>query len=199
MKTSFSLRVRSSSMFDPFVLATLTLLFSYHSIIEEIAAQVAEKESTLMARVEQFEATNSLKRNLSEMSALDVSEEAVQTLQSLATFHSALEKLDIFVRFLEQISEMYANLFVSKSGRTINADSLLTYVCRHIILAKVENLHAEVGFTEEFAKDEHLLRGKSGYALVTMQASLHILNDCSDYGDLFLQEDEVVDKIKIHR
>jgi Vacuolar sorting protein 9 (VPS9) domain len=40
-------------------------------------------------------------------------------------------------------------------------------------------LNGQIAFLEEFARDEQLLRGREGYALVTLQASLHFLNVCS--------------------
>jgi hypothetical protein len=40
----------------------------------------------------------------------------------------------------------------------------------------------------EFARDEQLLRGREGYALVTLQAALHYLNSSNDFGvDIFGQ------------
>ena len=38
------------------------------------------------------------------------------------------------------------------------------------------NLNAECIFLEEFARDQQLLQGKEGYALVIMQATLGFLN-----------------------
>eukprot|EP00978_Attheya_sp_CCMP212_P033169 scaffold132642_cov42-Attheya_sp.AAC.1 len=64
-------------------------------------------------------------------------------------------------------------------------------VCQHIIAAKVPNINAEIAFLEEFARDVQLLRGKEGYALVTMQASLHFLNASSDFQeDIFAPDEE---------
>jgi hypothetical protein len=64
-------------------------------------------------------------------------------------------------------------------------------VCQHIIAAKVPNMNAEILFLEEFARDEQLLRGKEGYALVTLQASLHFLNTSTDFDtDIFGQDEE---------
>ena len=70
-------------------------------------------------------------------------------------------------------------------------DSLLEMVCQHIIAAKVPSLNAEIVFLEEFARDEQLLRGKEGYALVTLQASLHFLNTSTNFGrDIFGDEED---------
>ncbi len=158
----------------------------YQPIFEEIMAEVSLKDVSLAAKVKEFESSDSY--NLLPM---NYSNDAIETLQNIANFHSPIQKLDIFVIFLELISVMYsANAEkTSRDGCSsmINADSLLTSVCRHIILAKVDNLNAEIGFVEEFAKDEDLLRGKSGYALVTMQASLHVLNECSKFDSFFAE------------
>jgi hypothetical protein len=52
-------------------------------------------------------------------------------------------------------------------------------------------MNAEIAFLEEFARDEQLLRGREGYSLVTMQASLHFLSMCEDIeADIFGQDDE---------
>jgi len=158
----------------------------YQPIFEEIMAEVSLKDVSLAAKVKEFESSDSY--NLLPM---NYSNDAIETLQNIANFHSPIQKLDIFVIFLELISVTYsANAEkTSRDGCSsmINADSLLTSVCRHIILAKVDNLNAEIGFVEEFAKDEDLLRGKSGYALVTMQASLHVLNECSKFDSFFAE------------
>jgi hypothetical protein len=58
-------------------------------------------------------------------------------------------------------------------------------VCQHLIVAKVPNLNAEISFLQEFAHDDQLLRGKEGYALVTLQASLHFMNVCPNFDTLF--------------
>jgi len=78
-----------------------------------------------------------------------------------------------------------------KSGaQVMGADSLLKMVCEHIIVAKVPSLNAELVFLEEFARDEQLLRGKEGYSLVTLQASLHFLNASTDFNeDIFKNEE----------
>ena len=71
----------------------------------------------------------------------------------------------------------------------MSADYLLKMVCEHIIVAKVPRLNAELAFLEEFARDEQLLRGKEGYSLVTLQASLHFLNASNDFdADIFQDE-----------
>jgi hypothetical protein len=158
----------------------------YQPIFEEIMAEVSLKDVSLAAKIKEFESSASY-----NLLSLNYSNDALETLQNISNFHSPIQKLDIFVTFLELISVMFsANAErTSRDGCTsmINADSLLTSVCRHIILAKVDHLNAEIGFVEEFAKDEDLLRGKSGYALVTMQASLHVLNECSKFDSFFVE------------
>ena len=52
-------------------------------------------------------------------------------------------------------------------------------------------INSQIAFLEEFARDEQLLRGKEGYALVTLQASLHFLNASEDFeSDIFGHDDE---------
>lgn len=143
----------------------------------------------------------------------NVSGEAIEALVMLPEAHSAVDKLAYCVQFLELISVQFSNVPPPSDDGTSNdvvvgnaedaaetgkankqkamgADTLLKMVCQHIILAKVPNLNAEIAFLEEFARDEHLLRGKEGYALVTMQASLHFLNASSNFErDIFGSSD----------
>jgi hypothetical protein len=64
-------------------------------------------------------------------------------------------------------------------------------VCLHLVVANIPHMNAEIAFLEEFARDERLLRGKEGYALVTLQASLHFLNASNDFEeDIFFVDDE---------
>ena len=70
----------------------------------------------------------------------------------------------------------------------MGADSLLKMVCQHILVSNIHDLgiNSQIAFLEEFARDEQLLRGREGYALVTLQASLHFLNCSSTDFSLFL-------------
>jgi len=125
-----------------------------------------------------------------------VSDDALKSLRMLPESHSVAEKLYHCVQFLGFIAS--PSQFHSKaSGKTklkktsIGTDSLLKMVCQHIIVAKVPNLNAEIFFLEEFVRDEQLLKGREGYALVTMQASLHFMNASTDFGkDIFHDEDD---------
>ena len=65
-------------------------------------------------------------------------------------------------------------------------------VCQHLILIENQgSCNAQVAFLEEFARDEQLLRGREGYALVTLQASLHFLNMSADFHkDIFQEEND---------
>ena len=92
-----------------------------------------------------------------------ISPKAIEALQMIPTCYSVAEKLRSCVALLETISDQCSD---------VNADNLLKMVCQHIVVARVTTLNAEIVFLEEFARDEQLLRGKEGYALVTMQASL---------------------------
>lgn len=48
----------------------------------------------------------------------------------------------------------------------------------------------------EFARDEQLLRGREGYALVTLQAALHYLNSSNDFkSDIFSDPKDIKDLI----
>jgi hypothetical protein len=118
-----------------------------------------------------------------------ISDDALRALCMIPEAHSAVDKLEFCVQFLELISVHFSS-FAGKSS-VLSADSLLKMVCQHIIAAKVPNINAEIAFLEEFARDVQLLRGKEGYALVTMQASLHFLNASSDFQeDIFAPDEE---------
>lgn len=66
----------------------------------------------------------------------------------------------------------------------LDADSLLKLACQHLLVSVDRSphsqWHAEVTFLEEFTRDEQLLRGREGYALVTLQAALHFIDTCTN-------------------
>ena len=69
----------------------------------------------------------------------------------------------------------------STEGEDCSADSLLKVVCQHVVYLE-NNIcsYAEIVFLEEFSRDEALLRGREGYALVTLQACLEFLQVTED-------------------
>jgi hypothetical protein len=110
-------------------------------------------------------------------STTTVSQLAIVALQSLPPAHTPTEKLVHCVEFLECISLHFSTTY---RGKCIDADTMLLMVCQHILVANVPHLHAEVAFIEEFSRDEQLLSGKEGYALITLQASLHYLDSLEE-------------------
>ena len=157
----------------------------YDEVIREITEEAAEKDAALFQKIEQCENDPKIHNIVSG----DISSKALRALQRLPTAHSAVNKLEDCVEFLESISEHFASSGGSKDN--LCADSLLKMVCQHILMAKVERLNAEIAFLEEFARDEQLLRGREGYSLVTLQAALHFLNMCENVeSDIFGQDDE---------
>jgi len=150
----------------------------YELVFEEIVAETSERDATLMDKIGSFE------EERKEDDDNLISTLAIDALGILPEAHSAVDKLHYCVRFLELVSEHF-------SDGTIGADSLLKLVCQHIVKARLAHMNAEVAFLEEFARDEQLLRGREGYALVTLQASLHFLNMSSDFEkDIFAQDDD---------
>jgi len=137
-----------------------------------------------------------------------VSDDALRSLRMLPESHSVAEKVYHCVQFLECIvswsqfrtitnenhprsKRRGITQWKEKRNASIGADSLLKMVCQHIIVAKVPNLNAEIVFLEEFARDGQLLKGREGYALVTMLASLRFMNASTDFGkDIFHDEDD---------
>jgi hypothetical protein len=159
----------------------------YDLVFEEIQTEMKELDAALRKKVKIFQEEHGWEE-------LDlISEPALKALQMLPEAHSAVDKLHFCVQFLERISEHFS----SKAGH-VCADSLLKMVCQHLVVSGpdssiLQQCNAEVAFLEEFARDEQLLRGKEGYSLVTLQASLHFLNMSSDLSrDIFAPDEDDV-------
>ncbi|KAL7520992.1 hypothetical protein ACHAWX_005684 [Stephanocyclus meneghinianus] len=149
----------------------------YRDVFGELVEQTRKQEESLLAKVESLHLKcGSLTQNSTEASHL--SQSAISALKMLPEAHTPAEKLFYSVQFLECVSAHFSNLY---QDRCIDADALLKMVCQHIVAANVMNLHAEVAFIEEFSRDEQLLRGKEGYALITLQASLHYLDSIEHF------------------
>ena len=149
-----------------------------------------EQDNAMLGKIADFERLQGKSEDGRDGYRRCVSEPALSTLHQLPLAHSAVDKLRYCVEFLEKISDFFSSN-VENNKRSMGADSLLKMVCQHIIVAKVFAMNAQVCFLEEFARDEQLLRGKEGYALVTLQASLHFLNASTDFeSDIFGQEDD---------
>ena len=153
----------------------------YHSVYEEIVEETREVDASLMAKIMEFDNAHK------EPNWDEISMDALKALAMIPEAKSPSDKLRLSVRFLELISEHFS----APRSKAVGADSLLKMACQHIVVAKVPHMNAEIGFLEEFARDEQLLRGKEGYALVTLQASMHFLNASNDFDReiFFLAED----------
>ena len=153
-------------------------------MLQELEAAHGHCDESLLEKIADFE-----RRQVSnETYKSCVSEQALEALHHLPEAHSVHDKLRQIVQFLEKISDFFSS---SSSGNksAIGADSLLKMACQHIIMAKVYGINAQIAFLEEFARDEQLLRGREGYALATFQASLHFLNQSSNFeDDIFASE-----------
>lgn len=160
----------------------------YDLVIEEIEAEFEMTENELLEKVASFESLHAQDEDALLRYKSCISQDAIASLQNLPQAHSAVDKLRYCVIFLEKIADYFSS---DSSQKPMGADSLLKLVCQHIIGAKIFGTNAQIAFLEEFARDEQLLRGKEGYALVTLQASLHFLNASSDFdADIFNQEDD---------
>merc|ERR1712038_1229170 len=112
------------------------------------------------------------------------SQDALQSLAAIPSYHSVAEKLRCCVELLEHVS-------IIGSNANMGADCLLKLVCQHLALAEVSDLNSECIFLEEFARDQQLLQGREGYALVTLQASLGFLNASQKLvEDIFYDDDD---------
>jgi len=161
----------------------------YDDCFGEIIIETEDKDDSLLAKVcelqkkcddceyennvtpldEDSETNNEVSSSISHL--------AIGALQCLPQAHTPTDKLLHCVEFLEYVSEHFSSLY---QGKCIDADELLIMVCQHVIAAKLNHLHAEVAFIDEFSRDEQLLSGKEGYALITLQASLHYLDSIDD-------------------
>jgi hypothetical protein len=153
-------------------------------VFEEILHEVKAVDDSLTKKVEMT------MMEIDTESVNGISQAALQKLNLLPQAHSPVDKLRLCVEFLECISEHFT-VASSSHQDAICADSLLRMSCQHLVVAKIPNLNAEIAFLEEFARDEQLLRGKEGYALVTLQASTHFLNLSDNlYNDIFAESGE---------
>ena len=160
----------------------------YDLVYEEIAMETTETDKRLIEKIDDFEFARVQLTGVPISTERVVSQEAICALRRLPETHAAVDKLRHCVAFLEKISEHFSSISATS---TMGADSLLKMVCQHLIAAKMPGINAEVACLEEFAHDQQLLRGKEGYALVTLQASLHFLNMSSDFErDIFGQDDD---------
>ncbi|KAL3796410.1 hypothetical protein HJC23_004207 [Cyclotella cryptica] len=184
--TATLLEVREGLAFSPALTemsagAVEMLVFGelYSDVFGELVEQTREQEGSLLAKVESLRLKcGSSKQDSNEKSHL--SQSAITALKMLPEAHTPADKLFYSVQFLECVSAHFSTLY---QDRCIDADALLKMVCQHIVAANVTNLHAEVAFIEEFSRDEQLLRGKEGYALITLQASLHYLDSLDQFDD----------------
>jgi hypothetical protein len=165
----------------------------YDVIIKEIEADFQIKDEALLEKIADFERQQGVPENEKNRCKYDGSQSALSALHHLPEAHSVADKLRYCTVFLERISDFFTESSDTgtASAKPMGADSLLKMVCQHLLLAKVPTINAQVAFIEEFARDEELLRGKEGYSLVTLQASLHFLNRSEDLmADIFEQEDD---------
>ncbi len=166
----------------------------YDLVLEEIVNEEKAADELLLEKIGVVENNCSDGAGPLKESLKHLSQPAIQTLQLLPQAHSAVEKLRVCVHFLDCIAQHFA-ASPSPEEDYMGADSLLRMACQHIVAAKVPNLNAEIAFVEEFARDEQLLCGKEGYALVTLQASTHFLNLSDNLcNDVFAEADEVLEE-----
>ena len=184
----------------------------YEDIYEEIVEEAAAMDGALMKKMYEFEMEHwatresigreeDVDRGESRgggypISQDDISIGALEALLSLPEARTPADKLELCATFLEKVSNHFAEQDcgdeddeVGRFTRPMNAENLISSVVEHIIVAKVPRLNAELAFLEEFARDEQLLRGREGYSLVTLQASVHFLNASKDFNsDVFQKE-----------
>ena len=160
----------------------------YKEVFGEIASQTKAEDDGLTRKVEEqrarrsgvaIEGTGSMETPASSAS---ISDHAIDALNLLPSAHTPTGKLLHCVDFLERVSSHFSTRF---EGQAIDADTLLVMVCQHVVSADIAHLHAEVSFIEEFSRDNQLLSGKEGYALITLKASLHYLDSLHTLDELY--------------
>ena len=170
----------SSAMTELSADAVELLVFGelYNDIYAEIVKQTKEQDSNLSNKSRAICENVNDNGSKSEVESSTISHLAIAALKLLPLAHTPAEKLSHCVAFLESISEHFSTLY---QGKCIDADTLLVMVCQHVVASNVDHLHAEVAFLEEFSRDEQLLSGKEGYAVITLQASLHYLESLEEF------------------
>jgi hypothetical protein len=202
--TATLLQVRAEFSSSPYLtertasaVETLVLGQIYTLVWDEILVETADQDEALKQKVTRCnlleydengthvfvsdKIPSKLERNVSQV--------ALEAIRQLPQCHTTADKLTNCVQFLECISEHFAAM----DGQLLSAESLLQMVCQHLWICMsihAAELHAEITFLEEFARDEQLLRGREGYALVTLQAALHFLDNSTDLDHLFDTDDD---------
>ncbi|GAX16570.1 hypothetical protein FisN_7Lh298 [Fistulifera solaris] len=208
--TATLLQVRAEFSASPYLtertasaVETLVLGQIYTLVWDEILVETADQDEALKQKVTQFnlleydengthvfvsdKIPSKLERN--------VSQAALAAIRQLPQCHTTADKLTSCVQFLQHISEHFAAM---DGQLLLSAESLLQMVCQHLWICMslhAAELHAEITFLEEFARDEQLLRGREGYALVTLQAALHFLDNSTDIDHVFGTEDDDDDDV----
>jgi hypothetical protein len=145
----------------------------YDGVFREMVLRTGEQRSQFLSKIKNM---LYLKYGITqEKSCLSLS--AITSLEMMPEAHTTADKLFYAVQFLECVSAHFSTMF----GGCMDADALLKMVCQHIVAASNVNLYAEIAFIEEFSRDEQLLQGKEGYALITLQASLHYLSEIEKF------------------
>mmetsp|Transcript_3575 Transcript_3575/g.9557 ORF Transcript_3575/g.9557 Transcript_3575/m.9557 type:complete len:385 (-) Transcript_3575:172-1326(-) len=189
------LAVKMAAAVEAFVFGEL-----YDPIFAELVGETRDLDEALMKKIGAYEIEclqrtcrgDSMACSRRKIREEDISVEALEALLRLPEARVPSDKLRYCVNFVESISSHFCGSSSNTpdvmqsvkskvtSGPSMGADSLLKMVCEHIIVGKVPHLNAELKFLEEFATDEHVLKGKEGYALVTLQSSLRFLNLSDD-------------------
>jgi hypothetical protein len=158
----------------------------YYQFFEEIQGQTSHKDAHLMEKISNLE--RNLQGSVEQIIETKISQHALETLRIMPTAHASVEKVNCCATFLEQISDHFAK--TGGDSNALSADYLLKMACQHLLAAKLEGINAEFAFLEEFATSERFSRGRVGYAVVTLLAALHHLNECPD-----LENEIVTEKV----
>jgi hypothetical protein len=102
-------------------------------------------------------------------SELLCSADALQALRALPQFTTCYDKLLCLVEVMELVSKSL------EGGSEATADILLISLCKHLIWAEIPQLHAELYFVEQFAREDYWLVGREGYALTSIEAAVTVL------------------------
>ena len=149
------------------------LMHIYELVMDEIRWDKSKEDANLTAKLQEM--TPAIEHF--EQHSNHLSREAIDALKMLPKFRSSLEKVKCCASLVDHISEQFA---AAVGSHVMSADQLLKLVSQHLMVAQIPFLNTELAFLDSFAEDERYARGMEGYALVTVQAAVHYLNECPD-------------------
>jgi len=106
-------------------------------------------------------------------------QDAIDLMKKLPTFSTPTEKIELLINVSDSLCKCISNFWNSRPSKPNNivlgADDLLPLFTYVIIKSKVNNLHSEMMFIQDYL-DQDLNQTVQGYFLVTFQTCLSLIN-----------------------